>query len=164
MKNHLSNHIPFLDQVFKNLSNLGIDTMPYELDHIAYRATTQESFKNVTAYLSVEGTRIHRKIIRNRFVDIYKLNKPLSYKDRNISFVELLSPAEGDTFVEGLEHVEFVVADHKLKEIVENHPSELWNLNGINREYNAEIGLLFENGANVKFHTTPISEVIRHED
>jgi predicted metalloenzyme YecM len=153
----------FLDNIFTNLNESDIDVGGYELDHIAYRATTNQSFDKVGLDLNQVGMKIFRNVIRNRFIDIYKLNTPIKYLEREIKFIELLAPAEGDTFNEGLEHVEFVVDNYNLHEFIEKHSSLSWNTNSIDREIGAEVGIKFENGANVKFKTMSMPEIIRLE-
>lgn len=153
----------FLDTVFKDIASYKIDVSQYELDHIAYRSITDSSFNEVGKKLEMIAKRINRNTIRNRFIDIYKFDIPLFYNGRTIKFIEHTAPAEGDIFKEGLEHVEFIINNISLEDFVKKHKDLNWNLNSINREIGAEIGLLFENNANIKFKTMSMPEIIRLE-
>lgn len=153
----------FVTRVLANLQSMDIDVGAYELDHIAYRATTEESFSVACRVLPEVATQVSRKVIRDRYVDIWKLNEPLHYENREIVYLEILAPAVGDQFYEGLEHAEFVVNDRSLQVLVVAHPELTWNLNSLNREPNPEIGLKFDDGVNVKFHMLSIAKVIELE-
>ncbi|MFZ3301510.1 MAG: VOC family protein [Microgenomates group bacterium] len=156
-------YINFLDNIFLNLKDIGIDVDKYVLDHVAYRATTDQQFKKISDQLKILGKKIHRITIRNRYVDIYRLNDPIKYLQRTIEFIELLAPAEGDNFKEGLEHVEFIIDDLNLHDFVKKYNSLDWNVNSIDRKIGAEVGIKFKNGANIKFKTMSMPEIIRLE-
>lgn len=160
----IGDHVEFLDRVFNNLDNLGIDVSNYTLDHLAYRAISQESYENISSKLSQFAKRANQKIIRGRAVDMYLLSDSLDYKGRQIVYFEVLAPAVGDQFNEGLEHCEFVVKNIGLHDFVSKYNLVRWNLNSIDREIGAEAGILFENGANVKFKNQTMSEIIDEEE
>ena len=150
----------FLDTVFTNLEDTQIDVSDFYIDHIAYRTLTEEDYILRKDQLSPYGEMISEKIIRDRPVAIFKLNTPLSYNHSTIPYFELLAPADGDAYQEGLEHAEFVV-DIPLSQIARKYPSILSVLK--DRKINAELVLKFPNNANVKFHELPIDEVIEIE-
>lgn len=152
----------FLDKIFLNLKSVKIDVDKFELDHIAYRATTEKSFVKLSNELVNVARKINRNTIRDRFVDAYQFNEPLIYRGRDICFFELMAPAEGDQFNEGLEHIEFIV-DKDLHDFVKNYPSLKWNVNAIDRPIGADVGIYFENGANIKFKTMSMPSIIRLE-
>ncbi len=153
----------FLNKIFSNLKSVNIDVKEFDLDHIAYRATTNEMFESMSLKLAEIGNKIHRIIIRNRFIDIYQLNDEIEYKNRKIKFIELMAPAEGDQFRPGLEHVEFVIQDN-LYGFVKKHNNINWNVKSIDREIGAEVGILFGNGASVKFKNQNLLKIFRLED
>lgn len=74
-----------------------------------------------------------------------------------------MAPAEGDNFGEGLEHAEFIISGCSLQKFADKYKNVKWNLNSINREFGAEIGIIFGNGYNVKFKTMSMPEIIRLE-
>lgn len=153
----------FLDTIFKDLEKSNIDASQYELDHVAYRATTDTSFNQISEALSKVAKRINRNTIRNRFIDIFELETPLSYKGRSIKFVELTAPADGDTFNEGLEHVEFIINNISLADFVKKYHGLDWNLNAIDREIGPDIGIRLQSGYGAKFKTMSMAEIIRLE-
>jgi 8-oxo-dGTP pyrophosphatase MutT (NUDIX family)/predicted metalloenzyme YecM len=153
----------FLDEILKGLKNINIGVDEFELDHIAYRATNETSFISHCKMLESVAKLLHRNTIRNRFIDIYELFTPIRYDGRIIRYIELLAPAEGDKFNEGLEHAEFVITNIKLNEFVEKFPTLEWNTNAINRNIGADIGIKLSNGYGVKFITQTISEIIELE-
>lgn len=153
----------FLDTIFDDLDRLNIDITQFELDHIAYRSTTNDSFTQVGEKLEMIAKRINRNTIRNRFIDIYEFDTPLIYKGRVIKFIELTAPAEGDVFNEGLEHVEFIINKISLDDFVKKHKDLNWNLNAINREVGADIGIGLKSGYGAKFKTMSMPEIIRLE-
>lgn len=158
--NLIGNYIEFLDIVFDNLVNAKIDVSKYDLDHIAYRAVTLESYQEISNKLLSYAKIVHQKIIRNRPVDIYLLNESLVYKDREVDYFEVLAPAEGDRFKEGLEHCEFVLTDIGLHDFAIKYNHLRLNLDSIDREIGSEVGVLFENGANVKFKNQTMKQII----
>lgn len=163
IKTVIGDYEAFLNKVFENLKKAGVEVGSYELDHIAYRATTLESFEKLSCELPNFGKMIHRIVIRNRFVDKYLLDEPINFGGRTIYLLEMLAPAEGDKFSEGLEHAEFVVKDMTLIEFIKKYCRLNWNTKGINREIDPEIAVYFDNGANVKFHTLPLKKVVKME-
>jgi predicted metalloenzyme YecM len=160
----IGSYVEFLNPVFDNLKNVGIDVSKYGLDHIAYRAVTLGSYQTISNQLLKFAKRANQKTIRDRAVDMYLLDEPLSYQGRQIIYFEVLAPANGDQFAEGLEHSEFVVKDIGLHDFVAKYDQIKWNLNSIDREIGAEAGILFDNGANVKFKNQTMTEIIELEE
>jgi predicted metalloenzyme YecM len=148
----------FLDDVYKNLEELKISVVGFPIDHIVYRTTTKERYEAIRKQLLQFGKIISEIIIRERPVAIIKLNEPLMYKGMKISYFEILAPAKGDTFSEGLEHAEFVI-NIEFSKITEKYPSVNFIFN--DKKINPELILKFPNNANVKFHELPINEVIK---
>lgn len=159
----LGNYDDFLDIVLEDLKFINIDVTSYEIDHIAYRSTTSDSFKELGEKLKTVAKRINRNTIRNRFIDIYEFNTPLIYNGRSVKFIELTAPAEGDIFKEGLEHVEFIVNNTNLFDFVKKHNNLDWNLSAIDREIGADIGVRLKSGYGAKFKTMSMPEIIRLE-
>lgn len=160
----LGNIEGFLGRVMGNLGRVGIEVEGYELDHLGYRAVTGESYEQKVEELEGLGARIHRKIIRERPVDIYRLTRPIEYGERKIQFLELMAPAVGDKFSEGLEHAEFVVEDMSLQELIERYSNLKWSINGIDREIGPEVIVYFEDGTSAKFHTMSIEKIVELEE
>ena len=94
---------------------------------------------------------------------MYLLFEPLIYNGQKIKYFEILTPAKGDKFDNGLEHAEFII-EEDLREFIKKYPSLDWNTNAIEREIGADAGTRFKNQANVKFKTMSMSEIIRLEN
>ena len=154
----------FLSRIFEDLKAAKIEVNEFELDHIAYRAITNESFEAHCKMLDCVCKRLNRNTIRNRYVDVYEFNTPLIYKGRTTRYIELLAPADGDEFSEGLEHAEFIVNGYKLREILDMYPNFEWNTNSLNRKIGPDIGIKLTNGYGVKFKTQSFAEVVRLEN
>ncbi|MFA5895134.1 MAG: VOC family protein [Candidatus Shapirobacteria bacterium] len=154
----------FLDLVFLNLVDSRIDVSSFEIDHIAYRATSLQSYNDISTRLSKLMDRANQKVIRNRNVDMYLFKEPLEYRDNKIKYLEIMAPAEGDKFKEGLEHAEFFLKKLDLHDFIKKHNQFEWNTNSIDREIGADVGLLFENGANAKFKNQSMAEIIEEEE
>lgn len=154
----------FIDRVFDNLNRVGVDVSTYELDHIAYRAITTESYAMISKELSEFANKANSKVIRERAIDMYLLRDPLEYKGNKIKYLELMAPAVGDRFKEGLEHIEFFSKQINLHDLVRKYNQLVWNTNSIDRKIGAEVGLLFENGANAKFKNQSMAEIIDEEE
>ena len=46
----LNNLTPFLDRIFANLKKQNIDVSNFELDHIAYQASSNDDYDNLKYY------------------------------------------------------------------------------------------------------------------
>ena len=162
IENVIGDYRQFLDNVFYNINQVRIDITNYELDHIAYRATTKDSYSKILGNICpLFGILVKKVIIRNREIAIIKLTKPLRYKDKTITFVELMEPADNDKFPEGLEHAEFVV-NKGIEKLKKEYPTI--NFLFIQRKINPELILKFKNGANIKFHNSDIEKVLKLQE
>ncbi len=158
----IGNYQQFLSKLFLNLKNENIDVSNFELDHIAYRSTSASSYEILLNSLTQSfGDLIKEVYIRNRRIAIIILEKPITYKQYSIQYLELMEPTVGDTYKEGLEHAEFVV-----KSDLNNFKILYPEINFIfkDRKINPELSIEFKNGANVKLHTKSIDEVIKIQE
>jgi len=153
----ISDYKIFLDKIFESLSEKDIDITSMELDHLAYRTQTKEEFQEARKEFSKIGEIISENLVRGRAVPVYKLNEPLEYKGRTISYLELMAPAKGDQFEFGLEHVEFVTPKD-LKEIMKKYPG----LDFIDRSEEKDPNIILKLGDNlaVKFHNKSLLDTV----
>ena len=154
------NYEKFLDKIFANLFLVEISTEGLLLDHIAYRATTSESYNRLFKELVKENKLLDTAIIRDREIAIFELRQAIRYDVHVIPFFELMAPAIGDTYNEGLEHAEFVIDD--IDSFRQKYPKLTFGFK--ERAINSELVLKFENNANVKFHTKDIARVIKLQE
>lgn len=154
----LGNSTPFLDKVFSSLTEDGISVEAFELDHICYRVETAERYEEVKAALLAAGVLLTEKPIGGRPIATIKLHEPIVYHDRVIACVELPMPKDGSPYVEGYEHVEFVI-DEPLRRFTKRYPTLKFDLKGVNKRINADVRLRYEDFS-VKFHEYPLEYVI----
>ncbi len=152
----------FLRKIADNFEDSKLDVSNYQMDHIAYRATTSDSYESIMNQLKDYGNVIGVKIIRDRPISIVKLNDPLKFENYTVTCLEVLAPAQSDQFKEGLEHVEIVINDISLEEFVTKYPHLNFEAKG--HGINPEMVLYFPDGTSVKFHSLPIEEVIKLEN
>ena len=88
---------------------------------------------------------------------------PIVFDGRRIRYIELLAPAEGDQFAEGLEHAEFIINGCGLEEFITKYPNLEWNTNAIAREIGPDVGVKLSGGFGVKFKTMSFPEIVRLE-
>lgn len=157
----------FLDTVFSELEKLQIDTSAYFLDHVCYRVITTEQYESCNLELAKVGELLSTIILGGREIKTYKLNDPIVYKDRKIPLVELpqFKANSKNSYPLGLEHCEFAVGkDVDLHEFVLKYPHVKWDLSEMSKEINPAIRVIFSEGkGSVKFHHSPLEDVIRFE-
>lgn len=151
------NYQEFLEKIFKNLNQAGINVTGLEIDHVAYRATSNETYAAKLADLQKVGKLLDITMIQNRPIAIIKLTEPIKYQGFKIPYFELMAPKEGDKYDEGLEHAEIVVEN--LGKFKEKYPNLEFEFK--ERKINPELVLKFPNDANIKFHLKNIEEVIK---
>jgi len=157
LKDIIGDYEKFLAKVLSNLNGVGVDVSGFKLDHFAYRAKTNESYERLMGAICTEyGSLLEEVIIRDRRVAVIALNAPIVAKGFEVPYIEIMAPATGDKFPEGLEHAEFVVPD--LNAMIRDYPNLRFEFK--EKPINSELILSFDNNANVKFHTHDIFEVV----
>ncbi len=148
----------FLDKIFQNLKEAGFDSAEFEeIDHIAYRTESLESYEKIKKELLKFSKNYSEKMFGGRLIMVYLLENPIVYNNFTIKGFELLAPKENNSHKEGLEHAEFVTKT-TLPEFQEKHHNINFDLHSYNREENPELVLNFENCA-AKFHVQSLLEV-----
>jgi predicted metalloenzyme YecM len=150
------NYKEFLDKVFENLEQVGIDVAGMPIDHIAYRAKTRDEYVSKLEELKADGELLDVAIVNDRPVAVLELKEPIEYKEFTIPYFELMAPREGRPEF-GLDHIEVVVPD--LNAFQAEH-KEL-EFERKDRAINPELVLRFPNNANVKFHPRDIATVLK---
>ena len=152
----------FLDKILSNLATSQINVSKFELDHIAYRTDSSNSYEVLLRLITESyGELMKEAVIRERRVSIIKLSKPIIYHDFDIRYLELMEPATGDEHPNGLEHAEFVV-DPNLKSFLALYPETHFTFK--DRKVNPELSIKFSNNANIKFHTHDIGEILKLQE
>jgi uncharacterized protein len=158
----------FLDKVFAYTRELGLDVSGLELDHIALRYKNSADVDRLASELKHVSTVISDAVVNGRIIYIFKLHKPLEYKDYQIPCIELPYPMDNHKYPEdGWEHVEFVIeTDEANFEQVFNQrfPGQTYELHTPNVEgeqlSNSSVVLKKYTGLSVKFHPNSIEKVV----
>ncbi len=152
----------FLDRLFEDLEKVGIDVSNLEMDHIAYKTSSEKEYFDLMPDFLKIGSLVKESIVRERRVGIFKLNKPWYYKDYTISAVELIAPKKDEIIKPGFEHAEFVL-NESYKSFMKRTPNLDWDITVMNSDLFSMIKLKLMNNMQVKFHQIPILEIVEKE-
>jgi DNA-binding Xre family transcriptional regulator/predicted metalloenzyme YecM len=153
----------FLDQLFYELDQAGLDLRTNELDHLCYRVESLERYREMKHSLLGEGHRLlSENTINNRPIAAFELANPIPYKGRNIYCLELPAPKTSSPYPEGFEHAEFVI-DESFRAFQQKYPSIVFDTRGVEKAHNPELRLSFGT-LNVKFHHKSLMELIKEEN
>ena len=153
---------PFLDDLFSDLDSLEIDVRHFELDHICYRVASDARYLELRELLIPIGNLISQKEVNSRPILVLQLDQPIIYQNRTIDVLELPAPKAGSPYIEGWEHVEFVI-NSDLNSFQYSFPNIQWDTKGLNKPINPDIRLRLGEKS-VKFHENPLDYVIKHLD
>lgn len=153
-------HTQFLDNLFDQISLVGLDVTGLALDHIAYQASTKEDYEEHLPEFSKLGELISEEIIGGRRVVVFKLDELISYQDYKIPALELIAPKEGQQCESNFQHAEFLV-NQPFEDYIMQYPDIEWDTSSMHREEFAHLKLNFENGLTLKFLQKPILELLK---
>jgi len=155
----LDNYENFIKTVLDKLNELGINVSGLNMDHIGYQASSNEDYDNLKTEFDKLGEMASEEIVGGRRVGIYKLNKPLRFQQYISPAIELVAPKDGQVCPSALEHVEFVVDG--FENFMKKYPDIQWDTSAINQPDFPMIKLKLDKDIQVKFHLTPVLEIIR---
>jgi len=150
----------FLDSFFEQINEVGIDISTYDLDHIAYQASSSDDYNKHKIEFSKIGKEVSEKIIGNRRVAIFKLNNPIKYKKYLIPVLELIEQKENQECNSQFQHAEFIV-DMPFENYISKYPRINWDKSSMNRSEFSHLKLNFKNGLTLKFLKQPILEILQ---
>jgi predicted metalloenzyme YecM len=150
----------FLNEIFNQINLIGIDVDGYDLDHIAYQASSIEDYEKHKVEYSGIGDFFSEEIVGERRVAIYKLTTAIQYKKYSIPALEIIEPKEGQVIKSGFQHAEFVMP-HPFENYIEKYPTIQWDKSSMYRDEFAHLKLNFKNGLTLKFLRKPILEMAR---
>lgn len=153
----LNKYEEFLNTFFENFNQLGIDVSTFEMDHIAYYAASAEEYDQIKEYFKRFGEFHSEAIVGERRVGVVKLDEKLTYKQYQISAIEVVEPIPGEKVEGKWDHPEFVI-DCSFEELIKKYPNIDWDTKAIDRDIYAKIQLNLDNGMRVKFHKEPVLE------
>lgn len=154
----IGNYKVFLSNVLGNLKDLGVDIAKYQIDHLALRTESLDQYMEINKRLLPYTSSVGEILIRNRPINILKLNPPLTIESHQIPFLEVISPAENNKHKFGLEHIEVVVSREVLLKMQERYPNVNFDSKNMGRVVNPELILYFPDGTSVKFHPLSVDE------
>lgn len=151
----IASYSQFLDAWFVEIEKLGIDVQDFKLDHLGYSVSSSDEYAKTLSELLTVGDLFREATISDRRVGIIKLHTPLKYKHHKISAIEVLEPKSGEKAKSGFEHAEFTIP-FPLQTLVTRYPQVNWDVSNIERVDFPRLKLVFTNGLEVKFNTTPL--------
>ncbi|MEO6729010.1 MAG: VOC family protein [Candidatus Dojkabacteria bacterium] len=157
----LTNYNDFIDQIYDHVNNLGIDTSSLKIDHLGYQADSAEDYDNLVKDPAVN--KVSEKIVGDRRVGIFKLNKPITYKDQNIGVIEIFEPRAGQTVKSTWEHVEFLT-NTSPENLISTYPTIDWDKSALNREEFPMLILQLGEGLRAKFPRIGVLEELKRQE
>jgi predicted metalloenzyme YecM len=149
----------FLDKFTSRVGESNIDVSNYNMDHVAYLASSANDYEEVRDELLSEGSLVHEPIIGGRRVGMIKLNKPIAYKGNNIIALEIVENKPEQVCKSGWEHAEYVV-NESFDELMSKYPNLDWDRSSADRDIWAHLKLKLSDSIQLKFHKMNILETI----
>ena len=156
MANEFPDVDAFLTRIFDYLAQQKINISNYGLDHVCYRVETQEEWGQKKKEFSEAGVLLGENIINGRPIAVYRLDKPLQFRGREIYVVELPAPKEGQPYTTGWEHVEFVIHED-FDTFRKRYPHV--NFKDSSKPNNPLLVVSFD-GLSIKFHHTALEMLV----
>lgn len=149
----------FLGNIIAEIEAEGFDMSDFvQMDHICYRTSSLENYKQKQLELSKVATLLGEVIINDRPISTYRLHRPIIHKVWRIDTIELPAPKTKIETNEGLEHVELVLYD-SFETFLEKYNGKPFNLSAVDRGINPDISLKLPS-YRVKFHLLNLPTVV----
>ena len=132
------------------------------IDHICYRASTNEDYRDLKSRFSLMGDVLISAPVGGREITTYRLSKPLYVCGQRVDILELAAPKENNKYSTGFEHIEIVISE-KFDDFIEKNSNYTFDCTASEKKINPEIRHELASGINVKFHHQTLSEVIQYE-
>lgn len=155
----LDNYQTFIKGILQKLNDLKINVTDLNMDHVGYQASSNDDYDKLRAEFDRIGERVSEEVIGGRRVGIYKLNSPFRFQQYINTAIELVAPKEGQVCPSALEHVEFVLKE-TFESFMKKYPDISWDTSAINQPDFPMIKLKLDKNTQVKFHLTPVLEII----
>jgi predicted metalloenzyme YecM len=163
----------FMNKVVINLLdiyNIDVRAKGWQVDHVCWRCLTMKEYvRACIQFEDIGSEKLVEGIIGNRPITTYRFSKPLKAAGFEIECLEIPAPKEGSYYPSGLEHCEFVITQENddmlssrpLDELKKEYPSVKFKHN--KKDINSDLTLKFDDGTSAKFHSQPLSKVIKFE-
>lgn len=155
----LDNVDNFLEIVLQKIEEKEIDFSNFDLDHIGYQSSSPEDYEKLKSEFLKIGKEVSEAVVGGRRVGIYKLSKPIKYKNYSIPAIELVEPKEGQTHPSALEHIELVI-DTDFQTFVNKYPNIEFNTSKIDQPTFPMVTLDLGDNLQVKFHLKPVLDIV----
>lgn len=154
----------FLENLFQEISAVGVDVSAFQMDHVCYRVADMGRYEELKHAWGryVEGFESYESEVNGRPISVFVLMHPPTIGGRLIPVIELPAPKAGAAYPEGWEHAEFVI-EEPFEAFMERYPMLEFDKKGLSKTINPELGLKLGGGLQVKFHHLPLSRVIEIE-
>lgn len=149
----------FLSKAFAHLHESGIDVSHYEMTHLCYRVATKEEFVAKKEALSRIGTLISEVLAEGRPYLVFKLYRPITYQNHQVSLIALPFPKPNNTYATALQHVAFLTKED-LGTLPAQYPHLTFDILELNRASHPELKLRFDDLV-VKFHNVSLEDLGR---
>jgi uncharacterized protein len=159
----LSDVVGFLDTFTAKVATTGIDISGFNLDHVAYQASTSEDYENRKPDFKSICDYQHVAMIGGRQVAVFRLKNPIMYKGYKVIALELIEPTQGQQCKSAWEHAEYVI-DTSFQNFISKYPDLDWDTSSIDRKVYSHLKLRLDEITRVKFHLHDILETIKLEE
>jgi predicted metalloenzyme YecM len=149
----------FLEDIVGRVVADGFDLADFvQMDHMCYRVASMEDYGRKKAELAKVARLLDENMINGRPIATFRLTEPVVYDKWRIDAIELPAPKPGSAYVEGLEHVEFVLFDD-IPTFLAKYDGKPFDMRSADRGVNPEVGLQLGNYG-VKFHLLNLPAVV----
>lgn len=150
----------FIDSFLEKVTRLGIDYSNYNIDHVAYQASSSQDYDNIVKELQTYGELMHEPLIGERRVGMIQLTTPIEYKNNKIVALEIIEQRPGQICESGWEHAEFVI-NESFETLMSKYPTLEWDTSSADRPLYAHLKLRLDPKTQLKFHKLDILETIK---
>lgn len=152
----------FLKIMDDDLSKLKLDLEQNFLDHLCYRVEDNSAYKDWKSFFNLLGEELIESEIGGRMIATFKLRRPIEYKNREISLIELPSFKNGQKYKEGFEHAEFVISED-FDDFIARYPKIDFDTKAVTKAHNPELRIKLNSQSSIKLHHKSLEVVIEEE-
>lgn len=159
----IGEYTTFLNDVLDAVEAEGFDINDFsQIDHLCYRTTSVENYEEMQSALEAVANLVGETVVAGRPISTYRLIEPIYHDIWRIDAIELPAPKPGNSYEEGLEHLEFVIFDD-IPTFLSKYDGKPFDLKAADRGINPEISLSL-GSYQVKFHLLSLPAVVYIEN
>ncbi len=150
----------FLQGILERVATADFDFGDFsQLDHLCFRTSSLDNYQQKKQQLSAVGELLGEVQVNARPIAVFRLHQPIRFETWRIDAIELPAPKPGQTTIEGLQHIEFVLYD-STEAFLAKYAGKKFDLAAAERGINPEIAYRFDDGSCVKFHLLSLPAVL----